>query len=321
MAVDIAISARGGLACYPSVLEGAQVTWELSGVAGKLTFSCVEDDLLIVDEGAAVHMQVDGKDFFSGYVVTMERGKQDILKITAVDQLFYLIKNKDTYNYQGKTAGQLLRMIAADYQLAVGMVDDGGYVIQSRCEQDETLLDILLNALDEAALNANQLYVLYDDCGFLTLKNLESMYLDLLIDEEGAEDYRYSSSIENGVYNKIRIVHEDTEAGVRGRYEASDTANIARWGVLQLTEKVETAVTAKQKAETMLNLYNRPRRTFSIQNALGDARVRGGSLIGVKIRAGKQDIMQFFIVNAVTHTFNEGQHLMNLTLTGGLFSA
>ena len=321
MKFDIGISAGGGAAYYPAVLEGAQVTWELSGAAGKLTFSCVEDELLTIEEGAAVQARVDGKDFFRGYIVTMERGKQNILKFTAVDQLFYLIKNKASYNYQGWTLGQLLRTIAADFQLSVGATEDGGYVIKSRVEQDETLLDIILNAFDEAALNANQLYVLYDDCGLLTMKNMESMRLDLLVDEGCAEDYRYSTSIENGVYNKIRVVHEDRDAGKRGIYEASDTANMARWGVLQLTEKVETSETARQKAQTMLNLFNRPRRTFSIQNALGDTRVRGGSMIGVKMKVGKQNIMQFFVVSSVTHTFKESQHLMNLSLMGGLFSA
>jgi len=39
------------------------------------------------------------------------------------------------------------------------------------------------------------------------------------------------------------------------------------------------------------------------------------------MKVGHQDIMQFFVVQSVTHTFNENQHLMNLTLMGGMFSA
>ncbi|MFR8334419.1 MAG: hypothetical protein ACLU9S_20410 [Oscillospiraceae bacterium] len=72
----------------------------------------------------------------------------DVIQITVYDQLYYL-KNKDTYVYSGKTATAVLRMIAEDFQLNVGSLEDTGYVIGSRVEDNHTLFDIIQNALDE----------------------------------------------------------------------------------------------------------------------------------------------------------------------------
>ncbi len=78
-------------------------------------------------------------------------------------------------------------------KLNVGTIEDTGYIIASRVEDNKTLFDIIQNALDLTLQNRKKLYVLYDDFGKLTLKNVESMKLNLMIDDETAENYSYTS--------------------------------------------------------------------------------------------------------------------------------
>ena len=99
--------------------------------------------------------------------VLLCESKSDVIQITVYDQLYYL-KNKDTYVYTNKTAADVIRMIAEDFQLNVGDLEDTGYTIGSRVEDNQTLFDIIQTALDETLKATSQMYVLYDDVGKLT---------------------------------------------------------------------------------------------------------------------------------------------------------
>lgn len=137
--------------------------------------------------------------------------------------------------------------------------------------------------------NKKKLYVLYDDFGKLTLKNIESMKLNLLIDGDTAENFNYESSIDNNTYNRIKLYYDNKDTGKRevfispqnlDEFNASD--NIKKWGVLQYCESIDDKTTNPQhKADSLLGLYNRKTRRLSINNAFGDIRVRGGRHIAV----------------------------------------
>lgn len=277
-----------------------------------------EDETLNFAEGDPVKLTVDGTDVFYGFVFTKKRTKEQTIDVTAYDQLRYL-KNKDTYVYENKTATEVIQMIAADFKLNTGTLEDTGYKIGSRTEDDTTLFDIIQNALDETLTAKKQLYVLYDDVGKLTLRNIESMKLDFLLDSEVLENYDYKSTIDDSTYNQIKVVHEDSDAGKRSIYIAKDSSHINEWGVLQLTESVEEKTNAQAKADGLLALYNTKTRTLTASNVLGDIRVRAGSSIVVMLNLGDIVVQNYMVVESVRHTFNEQQHLMELKLRGGTF--
>ena len=89
-------------------------------------------------------------------------------------------------------------MLAADYGLKVGTVTDTKYKIPQRIEEG-TLFDMLGNASDLTIINTGKVYVLYDDFGKLCLKPYESLLLPLYIDEDTAQGYSYTSSIDSDV--------------------------------------------------------------------------------------------------------------------------
>lgn len=302
----------------PAVEEGIQWTTERSGSPSTLKFTVVKDGTVSFQEGDAVRMKVDGQNVFYGFVFTKKRNKEQNIEVTAYDQLRYL-KNKDTYVYENKTASQVIQMIASDFNLNLGTIEPTKYVIESRVELDQSLFDIIQNALDLELQNKKELFCLYDNFGSLTLQNIASMKLDLLINDESAEDFDYTSSIDQQTYNKIKLTYDNEEAGEREVYIAQDSSKQNQWGILQFYEKLQKGENGKAKADALLQLYNKKTRNLKVNNCLGDVRCRAGSMPVVQLNLGDIVTSNYMIVEKATHTFNNDQHLMSLVLRGGEF--
>lgn len=319
MKVDLIIQ-NGSTIYYPIVEEGISLSWDRKGSPGKLKFSVVKDSVLSFQEGNAVKLTVDGTDMFYGFVFTKSRSgsSPNVIEVTAYDQLRYF-KNKDTYVYSNKKASEVIKMIAEDFGLSVGELEDTKHVIGSRTEDNATLFDIAQNALDETLQAKTQLYVLYDKVGKLTLQNIENMKLNLLIDADTIGGYSYSSTIDKQSFNQIKITFENKDSGKREIFIAKDSANINKWGLLQYTDTVELSSSGAAKAEALLKLYNTKTRALSISDALGDVRVRAGSSVIVKLGLGDINVQSYLLVESVTHKFKQEQHLMDLKLRGGTF--
>lgn len=302
---------------YAPVLSG-DITWntERKGTPGKLEFTVVQDDILKTAEGDPVRFVVNGNKVFFGYIFKRKPGKDGTLAITAYDQLRYL-KNKESYVYRAKRADEVVRMIAADFRLNVGEIENTEYVIPSRVEDGQTLFDIIQEALDLTLENRKKIYVLYDDFGALTLKNMENMQVNLLVDQDTAQDFDYSSSIDGETYNKIKLSYVNQDTGRREIYIAQDGKTINKWGTLQYYESADNNTGLKNKAQSLLALYNSPERTLKITGCLGDVRVRGGSSVFVKMALPDMELKNMMLVEKVTHKFSDNQHTMDLTVRGG----
>lgn len=318
----------------PCVLEG--ITWatERKGAPGKLTFKVMKDAGLDFAEGNVVKFYHDNEGIFMGYVFTKRRDKDGAVTVTAYDQLRYL-KNKNIYQFTNEKASDIIQELAADFQLEVGDIEDTEYVIPKYRGSNETLFDIIQFALDHTVLygrpdpdtEKKKLYVLYDDFGKLTLKCVENRKIDLLIDAETAENYSYESSIDQKTYNKIKLYYDNKESGKREAYYAFDSANIARWGVLQMTESINPKQTGNpaDKVNALLALYNRVQRSLSIKGALGDHRVRAGTILYVQLHLGDiilgahrgdEQVVVPMLVESARHKFSESHHSMDLVLKG-----
>lgn len=317
MKIDLIIGNSGTL-YYPAVEDGVTLEWDRKGSPGKLRFCVVRDEVLKVEEGDAVKLAVDGTELFYGFVFTKSSSgrSRQLLDVTAYDQLRYF-KNKDTYVYTNKTAGEVIRMIADDFRLHVGTIADTHYVIPSRTEDNVSLFDIVQSALDETLKAETKLYVLYDDVGAITLRDAESMKLNLVVNAGTAGDYAYTSSIDTQTYNQIKVVCENGDK--RRIFIAKDGSNINRWGLLQYTDTVESAASGAKKADALLGLYNQKTRNLSVSDALGDLRVRAGSSVVVQLSFDDISVQGYMLVEKVTHRFKDGQHLMDLKLRGGTF--
>lgn len=319
--MDYELLIQHGNKVYQPIVTG-EIQWqtERKGVQGSLTFKVVKDATLNFTEGDSVRLKVDGKKVFYGFVFQKKRNKDGTITVTAYDQLRYL-KNKDTYVYSNKTASEVVQMLAKDFNLQCGTMEDTKFKIESRVEDNQTLFDIIQNALDLTLQNKKEMYVLYDDFGKLTLKNIGNMKVGILIDEDTGENFDYTSSIDGETYNKIKLVYNNEKTGKRETYIAQDSSHINQWGVLQYFETIDEKTNGKAKADALLSLYNQKTRNLTIKGAFGDVRVRAGTLVAVSLNLGDIIANSFLLVEQAKHTFSESLHTMDLTLRGGEFIA
>lgn len=312
---------KNGNTYYMPQVEGEiTLTSERKGSPATLKFTVVKDVVLNFAEGNLVVLKVNETELFYGFVFSKSRTDNNFISVTAYDQLRYFT-NTYTYCYSNKTASELLQLIANEQQIPLGEIEDTQYKIAYGEEINQTLFDIILNALDETITNKKEMYVLYDDYGKISLKNINSMKVPIIIDEETAQSFNYSSSIDDNTYNKIKLTRENESTGKIDVYIAQDTANINTWGLLQFWEDISDAENGITKADTLLELYNQKTRKLTINDTCFDERVRAGCLVYVNLSLGDMSLSNLMLVEKCTHKFSENSAFTDLTLRGGEFIA
>lgn len=307
---------HNGRVFSPPVLDGVKVEWERKGSPGKLTFTTIKTDMtsMSFQEGDPVCFYYDNKPIFMGYVFNKKRDREHHIEVTCYDQIRYL-KNKYTYLFENKTASQIVSALCSDFNLHTGEMDNTGYVIPVVAEENKAALDIILDVLEETLLNTGNMYILYDDFGKLKVKNAANMVSSTLICETTAENFDYSSNIDDATYNSVILYYKEDDNKIQ-LYTASNPSKINQWGTLRYFEEVKNKTIAQNKANSLLNLYCRKSRSLTISGAFGDTSVRGGTLIPVKLNLGDIITNNYMQVEKVTHVFENDHYTMDLTLEG-----
>ena len=302
------------------VLDGMKLAWERKGTPGKLTFEAPYEKKFKAVEGNTVLLKVDGVNLFKGYIFTRKMSQDGIMSYTAYDQLRYL-KNKESLVYKKKTAAEVIKIIAGRFRLECGGLADTGYRM-SAIEDDATLFDIIQDALDNTLVMTGRVYVLYDSLGKLCLSDVSCMKVNsCVVDMETGEGFAYGTTIDDGVYNQVKLVYENKKKGKYDLYMSQHTTNIDRWGVLQYLEKIDTPDIGELKSQALLMLYNKKQKNLSVSGIIGNCKVRAGSLVPVILDLKDMKVSNYMMVEKVTHIFKNRQHMMDLVLSGGGFDA
>jgi hypothetical protein len=310
---------KGDIYNISDLVEGS-ITWntERSGGASKLEFNVINDNKIAFYEGSVVRFKYKKNPIFYGYVFSKSSNKDNIIKVSAYDQLRYF-KNKETYVFENKKAGDILKKIASDFNLKTGIIEDTGYVIPSMIEEDKTLLDIQYKANDLTLVSTKKLYVLYDDFGKICLRNVENLKTDFGVDgNHNLTDFNYSTSIDEDTANQIKLIKNNKDSGIKEIYIVKDSNNIQKWGILQYYETVDESLNDAQitdRANQTLSLYNRISKKLSIP-VLGDIRARAGfsifinsiTLYDMKINK------QYMLIESAKHSFSNNNYTMELEL-------
>ena len=304
----------------PIVQDDIQWQTDRKGSPGKLTLKVLQDSNLDIEEGNSVSLKVDGKNVFYGYLFRIGRDKSESVSLTCYDQIRYL-KNKDTYNFQNTTANRITQMICTDFNLKTGELEETAYVIPYVIYDNKTLIDMIQDSLDMTLTNTKKMYVLYDDYGKITIKQISRMKVGFMVDADTAETFDFESSIDDETYNRIKLMYEDSDTHERTFWTAENKSTQQKWGTLQYFESIskEEKDSAQNKANALLELYNSKTKRLTIPNVIGDLRVRAGSLILVQLTIGKEKINNWMVVDSCTHTFCENEHFMTLKVIGGGF--
>jgi hypothetical protein len=316
--ITLTITSHDGNYYCPLILDGAKWTIQRRSTPSKFEFEIMKDSNFIIEEGQEVKVRWKDTNFFLGYIFKYSFTKDDTISITCYDQLRYL-KNKDTYVFANKTATQIIKSIAGDFNMKCGNIASTSYPLPNYPCDNQSLYDMIEGALDETLTFSKQLYIFYDDFGRLMLKSLEDMKVnDFIITVYNASDFSFSSSIDDKTYNKIKLYSNNEEKGERDIYIEFDSNNQKKWGVLQYYDEVKKGENGKIKAQTLLKLYNSPTRSLSVSDVEGNIKVRAGSRILVKLDLGNNiKLCNYMLVESCTHTFTDNDHRMDLDLVGG----
>lgn len=283
-----------------SLVTAAKWSTVRTGTPAKLELTLLADTNVEWVHGGIVTYLDDGGRFY-GYVFKIARTQEETVSVTAYDQTRYL-KNKETYEFTGVRADQVLSRIGADFKLKVGALPSTGYVIPSLVCDLKTLFDIILESLDQTLINAGRMFYLWDDFGTLRLSEVTAPKEVTVLGEDSlATGFSYESSIDGETYNKIKLVRDNKETGKRDVYVTQDSNNMALWGILQLQEKAEEDLNEAQvneRCRQMLELYNRPEETLSL-SALALPGLRAGQVIYCALHS--IGIRRTFLVEEASH--------------------
>ena len=287
--------------------------------AGKCSFSIdTNQNKIRFPMGSTVSLTVTEngkrKGKFFGYIFTAEP-KADNVNITAYDQLRYL-KNSESYVLTGTTMENLIKLIGRDFNLRLGAIEGVGYVLPERVEDNKSLGDIIQRAIDFTLQGTQKQYIIRDEFGYLCCRDVSKLVTNVIIGNVSLlKDYNYKETIDSDVYNSIKLYKDNEDTGRREVYIAKDSDNQKRWGMLQKFESVDENVTdaqAREKAEQMLKLYNRLKRTLKL-NCKGLIDLEPGNGIYLQIT----DIPgitfnQAALITKIEDKYENGIHNMDL---------
>lgn len=135
-------------------------------------------------------------------------------------------------------------------------------------------------------------------------------------DNSLAVDYELTTDIDEDTYNQIFLYRESSGAGSRVFATAQDETNVAKWGVLRLTESVDEQMNEEQmqdKADKLLEMKNRPFKTMRI-SALGVVGLRAGMMVTIHFPSLDDEVSkkQRVVIDSIEHRFEDGVHTMDL---------
>ena len=295
-----------------SVIDKIQIKSFYENQPTKLQLTMLLDDKINFEQGDSIHLQTDENKIFFGYIFTKKIIDNQKISITAYDGIRYFVA-RDTYIYKNKTASQVLKMICADFSLPTGTIEETGYIIPYRIEENQTILDIIYTALDLTKSFNNKRYILYDDFGKISLKSYDSMKLDVLIDcDNDIISYNNTASIDKDVYNSVKVSVKNNKTKVISTYLEEDTTNKKNWGVLRKFERLPNdfnSVQAKNYAKNLLNQYNKIDEKIEIV-CFGNEKIRAGNIIDLLIKNTPKKA----IVKQCNHIIKNNEHIMSLVL-------
>lgn len=297
----------------PAWLAGARLQRQ-ANAAAVLDFCVVKNGELNFLEGAPVCLLAEGRPVFKGRVFAKRRSQPELIKVRAYDQLRFL-QNRDCCAFRDFTPGDLLRRICGELGLALGEVADCGLRLAAMSFDNRRYLDMLAAVLQEVYRVKGRRYFVFDEAGRICLRSCWDMQVNILLTEACIGGFEYATSVDEGVYNRVKVIYEDKRKGERRQFVAEDGGRLADWGPLQLVSKsADAKEQTYARAQELLKRYRGRHESLQLLNVPGDLRVRGGSLVGVRLNLGEQLVDCWALVKRVEHRFVGGNVLMDLLL-------
>ena len=294
------------------------ITWsgQITGQPGKLTYDIVRDGSVSFYEGSPCSLIVDGYKLFYGWVFNKSRSNREITSVTAYDAVRYL-KNSDVRVFPAGTSSTRFTQLCKETELPFRVVHPSSYVLPVKAFDNKTYYDMLDDGITNTLIHTGQWFVIRDNFGVIEFLDIAKLKTNLVIgDASLMTGYNYTTSIDEGTANRIKLTRPNPNTGKRDVYMVLDSSTIARWGLLQHYESLDDNLNEaqiRQRAEQLLKIKNRVTRKLSL-NCIGDFRVMPGNSIWVETQLEDMHLSRYMLVHGVTHTIKNKMHTMKVSL-------
>lgn len=177
----------------------------------------------------------------------------------------------------------------------------------------KTLYTIIERGMNLASLYDKKKYFIRDDFGTIIWSELGEEKTNIQLgDSSYVNSYTYEKSIDQDVYNQVKLYRDNEKSGKRDVWIVKDSNNIKKWGLLQFLKKADDSDNAskiKEQAQNYLKKYNAEVETLKLE-ADGIVDVVAGR--GIKFVLARENINKWMWVKAATHRFTKYSHTMEL---------
>lgn len=243
---------------------------------------------------------------FRGFIEERERSsKTGEITYTAYDLCYYTKHSKATYNFKGKTAEKITKIVCEDLKIPVGSLSKTGHS-QKLIVKDNTIYDIIMKAYTQAHEVNGKLYMVKASKGKLNVVEYGATVCKYQLDEDvNITESSYKESLSKMV-NRVKIY--DGDGKQIGMVEKSSNQ---KYGIFQETYTKEKGKDAKTAAKSKLYGIE---KTATIK-ALGKHMTVAITGNGVAIKDKASGLTGLFWVTADTHKWERGGvHTMTLSL-------
>ena len=298
-----------------NIVSSANISTKAEEQPSSVTLDVVNRDKMEFPSGSVLSVKSGQTPLFLGYLFKQEGDEEGKLTLTFYDQLKYL-QYKDTLALGNKTLGDLFSQICTYKGLKHRVVNNVPYNLPVTLYEDKTLYDMLKDMIDNVYATQGKKFIIWDNFGVLELRDVMNLRQNLFFgDGSMLLSYSYGQSIDDEVYNIVKLMRENSETKEFEEVVEMDKTTIRYWGQLQHFAKVDENVgDLRTHAKNLLKVHNREERTLTLE-CMGDLRVRAGVGIIVELDALKKTYggARYYMVEECTHNI-EDKHTMTLKL-------
>lgn len=242
-------------------------------------------------------------ELFRGFITDREASSgTGTVSYTAYDLLFYTLKSNATYNFSGKTAETITKMVCNDLQIPVGSLASTG-LSQKLIVQNKSIYEIIMMAYTQAYQKNGKKYHVVARKGLLNVEEMGKKSCEIEFTEDtNITSSNYKESLQNMV-NKVKIY--DGKGNPAGVVQSGDT----KYGIFQQVYTKEEGKDANTTAKSMLKGVE---KTFTLECLNYNGAVTGS---GATIRDTSTGLKGLVWIDSDVHTWQNGVATMQLTVT------
>lgn len=243
-------------------------------------------------------------EIFRGYITEREANStQGSVTYVAYDLLFYTLKSKATYNFSGKTAETITKMVCNDMEIPVGELAVTG-LSQKLIVQNVSIYEIIMQAYTQAYQKNGVSYMVTAKNGLLNVEEMGKVVCEIELTEDTTiTEAQYKETITNMV-NKVKIY--DGKGNPTGVVQNDDDI---KYGIFQ---QVYTKEEGKDPTTTAKSMFKGVEKTFSLKCINYNGAVTGAKAM---VKDSTTGLSGMVWIDADTHTWENGVATMSLTLT------